>query len=376
MQKSLSQLSSGQSPLSRLQKLTALVRPAGLRKRFITQIQADRFITHLVILSLILAVASMGGLPRSRQELKMSPSAVLDLIPEVDEIDASGQPLTLPGVLQDKTYVLRYAPGLQTTITTSDRAVRPVKVEEIRRYQVQPGDTVSGIAQHFALAPETILWANPGLEDNPDLLRLGQELTILPLDGVYHRVNEGDTIANIAAAYKVEAETIINYRLNELDPENPIITPGRWLVVPGGIKPYTPKYVSATSADAPKGAVNGTGTFHWPVSGTITQDFWSKHRALDIATWDGAPIYAADSGYVVVAQWDNTGYGLMAIIDHGNGFKTLYAHTSRLSVSAGDEVLQGAQIGEVGSSGNSTGPHLHFEIITNGVKRNPWGYLP
>jgi len=241
---------------------------------------------------------------------------------------------------------------------------------------VQSGDTIYGIAARFGLSPETLLWANPSLEDNPDLLYLGQKLTILPVDGVYHQVAAGDTLQDIAATFQVAQETIINYPLNNLDPENPVITPGQWLVIPGGVKPYVPRYVSVSAANAPADARTGTGSFQWPTNGTITQEYWSGHRALDIGAWMGAPIYAADAGYVVAAQWDDTGYGRMIIIDHGNGFKTLYAHMEVLYVSAGDEVAKGQQIGEMGSTGNSTGPHLHFEIILNGVKRNPWGFLP
>ncbi len=360
--------------LPRPQKLANLIssRQGRLKKFFEPYIQADRLITHLVILGLILGVATIGGLQFPQQQLTVSQSVFPKLPLEVDVKPDNGQPLTLSGILENKTDIIRPAVVLRTTTTTSDRTVT---VEEIRTYQVQPGDTVYGIALKFDLAPETILWANRSLEDNPDFLQLGQELIILPVDGVYHQVDDGDTIAGLATTYKVEPETIINYHLNVLDPENPVIIPDQWLIVPAGVKPYTPKYVSAITANAPEDALSGTGTFHWPTTGTISQDFWSGHRALDIAAWEGAPIYAADAGYVVAAQWDDTGYGLTVTVDHGNSFKTLYAHTNKIFIAVGDEVSQGQQIGEVGSTGNSTGPHLHFEIISNGVKRNPWGYL-
>jgi len=114
----------------------------------------------------------------------------------------------------------------------------------------------------------------------------------------------------------------------------------------------------------------------WPVAGRITQKFWSGHHAIDIGAPLGTPIYATGSGYVAVAGWSDVGYGRMVIIEHGNGFQTLYAHMQVFYVKEGQWVDKGQQIGEVGSTGNSTGPHLHFEIVLKGVRRNPLIYLP
>jgi murein DD-endopeptidase MepM/ murein hydrolase activator NlpD len=249
--------------------------------------------------------------------------------------------------------------------------------DEISHYTVQSGDTIFGIAAEFGLAPETVMWANGRfVEDNPDLLRVGQELIILPLDGVYHQVGSTDTLEEIAAAYSVETQVIIDYPLNNLDAANQQISEGQWLIVPGGTKPYVPRTVVAYSGPIPEEANKGTGIFGWPTAGQITQGFWDRHRALDIGSWEGAPVVAADSGYVVAAGWDDSGYGRMVVIDHGNGFQTLYAHMQVYYVEAGDSVAKGEQIGEVGSTGNSTGPHLHFEIRQSGNQRNPFGFLP
>lgn len=248
---------------------------------------------------------------------------------------------------------------------------------ELTHYVVQSGDTIFGIAAQFGLAPETIMWANGRfVEDNPDLLRVGQELVILPVDGVYHQVGGNDTVETIAAAYKVEPASIINYPLNELDPNDAHVVAGQWLIVPGGTKPYIPRTVVAYSGPIPEDASKGSGTFGWPAAGQITQGYWDRHRALDVGAWNGAPVLAADSGYVVAAGWDDSGYGRMVVIDHGNGFQTVYAHLQVYYVEVGDSVAKGEQIGEVGSTGNSSGPHLHFEMRQNGVQRNPFGFLP
>ena len=247
---------------------------------------------------------------------------------------------------------------------------------EISTYVVERGDTVFGIAAKFGLAPETILWANTDLEANPDWLGVGRELTILPVNGVYHQVGGGDTIDKIAATYKANPEAIIKYPLNELDPENPVIGVGQWLIVPGGSKPFIPRTVTAYSGPVPADATAGTGAFGWPASGTIFQGYWSGHPGIDIAAWTGAPVAAADSGYVIFSGWDNSGYGYTLVIDHGNGYQTLYAHLDAYYVNAGANVVKGQNIAAVGSTGNSTGPHLHFEVRQGTVQRNPIGFLP
>lgn len=279
-------------------------------------------------------------------------------------------PLRLTSSLNNDGEVLVRAAVPHTIIPERPRV-------EISHYVVQPGDTIFGIAAQFGLAPETIMWANGRfVEDNPDLLRVGQELIILPVDGVYHQVGGNDTLETIAVAYKVEPSAVIDYPLNNLDPGNPQISAGQWVVVPGGTKPYVPRTVVAYSGPIPAEANKGTGVFGWPTAGQITQGFWDRHRALDVGAWNGAPVLAADSGYVVAAGWDDSGYGRMVVIDHSNGFQSLYAHMQVYYVEVGDSVAKGEQIGEVGSTGNSSGPHLHFELRQNGVQRNPFGFLP
>ncbi len=245
-------------------------------------------------------------------------------------------------------------------------------------YTVQPGDTVFGIADKFNISPDTVLGSNDALEDDPHRLQIGQKIVVLPVSGVYHTVRSGDTIAGIAKKYKVESQAILSYKDNGLA-ENASLAVGQKLVIPGGVKPYVPKKVYTTfTSSQPKGggAVNATNSFGWPVTGYISQGYWNRHRAIDIAAPKGTPIYAADAGYVAMAGWSNVGYGYMLVIDHGNGYQTLYAHLSRYEPDAGDPIAKGEMIGRVGSTGWSTGPHLHFEIRKGGVQLNPLGLLP
>lgn len=242
-------------------------------------------------------------------------------------------------------------------------------------YTVQPGDTVLGIAQMFGLKGTSLLWANKTLADNPDFLQVGQKLNILPVDGAYHTVAQGDTLEKIAAYYKVQPEAITGYAGNGLQP-GAVLQAGQQLIVPGGVVPYVPRRVQVASGPIPADAKKGSGRFAWPMSGTISQRYWEGHLAIDIAAPKGTNIVAADSGYVVSTQYSDTGYGRMVIIDHGNGYRTLYAHLTSMYVAAGQSVSKGEIIGTCGTTGNTTGPHLHFEVIKDGVKRNPMNYLP
>jgi len=242
-------------------------------------------------------------------------------------------------------------------------------------YVVQAGDTVGSIAEKFEITPEAIVWANGSLEKTPDLLVIGQELIILPLSGVYHTVLRGDTVESIAEKYKVEPRAILGCSYNHLE-EPVVLQIGQKLIVPGGVKPYVPRAVYVYNGPIPDDAKKGTGSFGWPTTGWISQKYWSGHRAIDIAGLKGTPIKAADSGFVIKAGWSDAGYGNHVIIDHRNGFKSLYAHFTSYVVNVGDSVKKGQVIGFMGSTGKSTGPHLHFELIKNGVRRNPLAYLP
>jgi murein DD-endopeptidase MepM/ murein hydrolase activator NlpD len=241
-------------------------------------------------------------------------------------------------------------------------------------YTVESGDSASSIADKFGVSMETVLWANGNLEDNPDFLADGDVLTVLPVSGVYHTVVKGDTLASIAQQYKALVKDITGYEGNYLQ-EPYEITIGQKLIVPGGRKPYQVRHVVEWSGTVPEGAKRGTGQFGYPISGFISQRYNEYHHGLDIAAPKGTPVKAADSGYVALVGRNDLSYGNYVVIDHGNGFQTLYGHFDVVYVKAGQSVGKGQTIGLCGSTGKSTGPHVHFEVILNGVKRNPALYL-
>jgi murein DD-endopeptidase MepM/ murein hydrolase activator NlpD len=264
-------------------------------------------------------------------------------------------------------------------------------------YTVQQGDTLFGIADFFGLKPETILWGNnEALQDNPHLLSPDQVLNILPTNGTFHEWREGEDFVKVAEFYNVDPVSIVEYPGNHFDLttfnyESPEIEPGTWLIVPDGSRPlkdWGPPAISrANPAQARyygegycgsiyEGAI-GNGTFIWP-----TTDHWISgygfsaiHPAIDIGGSLGNAIFATDSGVIVYSGWSNYGFGYLVVVDHGNGWQSAYAHLSSIGAVCGQSVFQGSVIGGLGSTGNSSGPHLHFELLFNGAKVNPLNFV-
>lgn len=274
--------------------------------------------------------------------------------------------------------------------------------QEIVKYTVQDGDTVFGIAQQFGLTPETVLWGNYNLLlDNPHSLKPGQDLLILPSDGVYWQwlaENKGG-LPGFAKFFGANVEDILNAPINKLDPatvgdlNNPNIPDGTWLFIPGGRReliswsaplgvtrdnPASARVLGPGACDPVAGGAVGYGTFVWPAPQHYLSgyDFSGVHRGIDIAGNTGEAVFATDAGVIVYVGWNNYGYGNMIMIDHGQGFQSLYAHLSAFNVSCGQSVGQGDVIGAIGSTGNSSGSHLHFEILSAHAKINPWDVLP
>ncbi|MEA3355490.1 MAG: M23 family metallopeptidase, partial [Patescibacteria group bacterium] len=245
-------------------------------------------------------------------------------------------------------------------------------------YIVSSGDTVSSIAKKFGISIDTIRWQND--LESIDAIKPGQKVEVPPVTGMVHKVKRGETIYSVAKKYDVSAQQIVNWPFNSYaDDEKFGLAVGQILIVPDGVRPavklWDPKrYVARTTPNA--GAVSATGQFVWPTSGAITQRYVWYHKGLDIANRAAPSILAADSGKVIVAGWpDGFGYGNRVLIDHGNGFMTLYGHLSGISVGVGQTVNRGDVIGRMGSSGRSTGIHLHFEIRKSGVLVDPLAYL-
>lgn len=365
--------------------------------------------THVLLVALILVVAwGLRGLYQRAQTSGQPRSSVF----AAAQSDAQSKASLTAESEASPTETLPEAPIYQPQIAEASPqgVLRNARLhtdvpsrarEEVVKYTVQQGDTVFGIADKFGLKPETILWANQFvLGDNPHALLPGQELNILPVNGAYHRWSTGDGLNGVAKFFSVMPEEIINYPANQLDAAtigdltNPNIQAGAWLVIPGGRREFVNWSAPAIPRENPgvakvlgpgacgsvaNGAI-GAGVFIWPADHHFLSGFdynpSANHSGIDIDGDEGMPVYAVDNGVVVYAGWNNWGYGNVVVINHGNGWQTLYAHLSQYYVSCGQSVYQTNIIGSIGNTGKSSGPHLHFEMMYNGTKVNPHDYLP
>jgi murein DD-endopeptidase MepM/ murein hydrolase activator NlpD len=324
---------------------------------------------------------------------RLDPPATRQAKASVPKAEVASQPptqeeATLPNFDQASLVdAIFRRPVLHTIIPDRPR-------EEVRDYVVSRGDSIFAIATKFSIKPDTVLWANYDLlNDNPDMISLGMQLKIPPTNGVLYKWKEGDSLDAVASTFEAKKEDILSFSGNQLDLTNPNIQPGTLVMVPGGhrefrqwIIPTIPRGKAGVSVGlygagacaGGYGGANGSGAFVWPAGNHYLSgnDYWGGHLGIDIAAGEGAPIYAADSGVVVFSGWANGGYGYIIMIDHGNGYQTLYGHLSSISAGCGQSVGQGGTIGYGGSTGNSTGPHLHFEVRYQGGFVNPWYVLP
>lgn len=290
---------------------------------------------------------------------------------DLSSISVDGTAVTKPTIL----------PGAELPVEDSASDVEKTGRTKIVRYAVKPGDTIGAIAEAHGVTVATILWAN-NLSIR-SYIRPGDTLDILPVDGVIHKVKSGENVTKIAKTYDTTPDKIIAF--NRLQKEGADIIIGEELIIPDGKKPapIAPARTIAGSAlrkiTAPPPSITapaGSG-YIWPTNvRRVTQYFGWRHTGIDIAGSAGTPLYAAKSGRVIKSQcgW-NGGYGCYIIIDHGNGVHTLYGHNSQLYVSVGDDVEQGQAIAAMGSTGRSTGPHIHFEVRVGGRRANPLQYV-
>lgn len=358
-----------------------------------------RYLTHatIIIISFFVVVANMNAY--ETRQLDYGQTGIAANLYTTEDLGAIAEEGPIPSGARISHYLGQAGVSVQPQIGIDDESQQTVprtvsggsalvgpilspteeqlrQRDEIIIYTVQIGDTISEIAEKFGISINTILWENN--LTGYSLIQPSSKLTILPVSGIRYKVAKSDSLAKIAKQYGVDEQTIIDF--NKLSSaEN--IRVGESLMIPGGkkiIAAPTPRYaVRSLAQPVSTTRVVSTGRMVWP-NGCyrITQYFGWRHSGLDIACPYGTPIHAADSGRIIKAQGGyNGGYGNMTIIDHGNGIQSLYGHQSAIYVDVGEYVTKGQVIGAEGSTGRSTGPHLHFEVRVGGSRRNPLSYI-
>ena len=254
--------------------------------------------------------------------------------------------------------------------------------DRISVYAVRSGDTISEIATMFGVSVNTIIWANnlSGVND----IHPGEILEILPITGTKHTVVKGDTLKSLAKKYNGDANEIAQY--NGLDVSAPLAI-GSTVIIPNG--EAAPAVSNSSSSRRSRAGhepyLGGSGSvqngyYSNPLPGAIITQGIHGWNAVDLGAARGTPIHASADGVVIVARnngaW-NGGYGNYVVITHGNGTQTLYGHMTHAIVSSGQTVSSGQIIGYVGSTGESTGPHLHFEVrgAANPFRNCPLGSI-
>ncbi len=271
---------------------------------------------------------------------------------------------------------------------------------EFTTYEVKTGDSVYSISESYNLKPASLLWTNyETLLDNPAFILPGQILNIPPVDGVLWPWVKGNGLNKFSETLGVTPEDIINWPGNNLsmdtigDFADPNIAEGTKIFVPGGKREFVDQFLVLIQRDTPaesaiwgegKCAITdigplGTGTYVWPTTETRISGYeWTPdvgHYGVDVAGKTGNPIYTVDNGVVVYAGYSTWGYGNVVVIDHGDDLQTIYAHLDTITVTCNQSLYQGDTIGTMGSTGNSSGPHLHFEIRQGSTRLNPHNYI-
>jgi murein DD-endopeptidase MepM/ murein hydrolase activator NlpD len=240
-------------------------------------------------------------------------------------------------------------------------------------YVAKASDTVETIANTYEVKLTTITVPNGINKDT--VLTQGQKLIFPSIDGIVYKIKDGETLWDLASIYEIDFDDLL-YINNLTSPDK--LKLGQQIILPGveAIKlqnPSEPKKVAAKTASS---ASLSRGI--WPASGSVTSKFgqrWGKeHNGIDIGASTGTNVKAFMAGKVTYSGWES-GYGNLVIINHGNGLQTYYAHNSKLLVKIGQSVDSGSIIAKSGNTGNSTGPHIHFEVRKNGTPVNPYSYL-
>lgn len=280
---------------------------------------------------------------------------------------------TYPGMekeFRDFTPPSAVLGALTTATEDTSTSISEKPRDQVITYTIQKGDTLGGLSEKFGISVDTIKWANNFKSDN---LTVGDNLKIPPVTGIVYKVRPGDTIYSLAKYYKTDAQKIVNFPFNDFaDLDTFALDVGQSLIIPDGVAPEARAIAIVVPVTQSAG---GSGEFAWPVGGGITQWPVWYHMALDIADSSAPGIAAAGAGIVSTPPFMRFGYGNYVIIDHGNGLSTLYGHLSEIYVGDGQQVSRGQIIGKMGSTGRSTGTHLHFEVRRNGVAVNPLPFL-
>lgn len=324
-------------------------------------------------------------------------SSLIMVSPLVNGTSSKALPLTYnPSTLNENTLTKLIGTDLDQKILyyTNPKFFDEFNKPYIIRYIVSEGDTIESISKDFIISPSSIIVSNK--LDEKSELKTGQELFFPSIDGIIYETKKEDNLWSIAKDYNLSPESIIRE-----DKANPaILSIGEKLILKGiteikvkdtsndiNVK-STSNEIKTKKADSDNintkaykkttSTQNTSSSFMWPASGSISSKFgsrWgSKHTGLDIAVETGTSVKAATAGKVIFSGWKGN-YGNLIIIDHGNGYKTYYAHNSKLLAKVGQSVDKGAVVSLSGSTGNSTGPHLHFEIRQNDEPVNPLSFL-
>jgi murein DD-endopeptidase MepM/ murein hydrolase activator NlpD len=292
----------------------------------------------------------------------IAPIATVAAAPELAHlaslVRASEPPMVYPATLEPARPLVSARRTMHTTVSEEPPAVRA--------HVVASGETLLSIAARYGIAPQTIAYNN-GFADTGSL-RVGQSLVVPPFDAAIHVVREGDTLAGIAARFNVDADAVLAANRAALHAIDDV--PGQMLLVPMPDARY-PGF-RLTVSDAPRVLAPRV---RWPTDGVITQLFRPGHTGVDIAAPHGSPIVASDAGTVSAVGWRGPG-GLAVCVHHDWGLETCAYHASEVTVEVGERVVAGQRIALVGSTGASTGAHVHWEARTNGVLVDPTTYAP
>ena len=379
----------------------------------------------LVVLFLTWAIPSLAGPgePRPGQGDEPVPEPTIDWSKAqlsghdvYDEASLQEKPENAPAAIPGTADSEAAAPEIAAPPNSNETAVQvipPVISSSGDTYTVRPGDTLYQIARHFQVSLNALITVNK--LTNPSLIYAGQVLTLpgnssppptnptpippapptapVPPTGQEktHIVQRGEILARIASHYGVTIQALVT--ANNISNPNRIYV-GQILTIPGQAappvqptplpdppvaspEPILPAPPPEPTLPAPTPDPAGESTFIWPAeSRRLYQYFRYGHTAIDIDVWVGTEIKASAAGRVEYSGWNGYGYGYLVVIDHPNGFRTIYAHNSQLLVETGQEVRQGQVVSLSGSTGYSTVPHLHFGILENGRAVNPCLYLP